>query len=83
MRMMSRVASTVAMVGALATPGIVAGCAHHYHEDGGGVVVAWSDNEEPYYERWEHDTHRDHVEWARRNSDEQKEYWGWRHDHHD
>jgi hypothetical protein len=80
MRMMSRVASTVLMVGALATPGIVAGCAHHYHGDD-TVTVAWSDNEEPYYERWEHETHRDHRAWADRNADEQHAYWGWRHDH--
>jgi hypothetical protein len=78
MRMFARVASTVCTVAALATP--MAGCAHHYHDDS-VVAVSWSDSEEPYYERWEHETHRDHVAWESRNSGDQHAYWAWRHDH--
>jgi hypothetical protein len=84
MRMNARVTSMIMMAGVLTTSGIAAGCAHHYHdhdEGGGAVVVTWSDREEPYYERWEHETHRDHHAWGERKSDEQREYWSWRHDH--
>jgi hypothetical protein len=31
-----------------------------------------------YYNRWEHETHRDHVELNRRAAAEQKEYSDWR-----
>jgi hypothetical protein len=68
------------MAGALASTGIVAGCAHPHH-DYDTVSVSWNAGEEPYYERWEHDTHRDHSAWESRNADEQHQYWAWRHDH--
>lgn len=56
------------------------GCAHHYYAGGGDV---WSDGEVTYYNRWEVETHRPHVEYATRNADEQHAYWEWRHQHHD
>jgi hypothetical protein len=83
MRMNHRVASLILMAG-LSTSGILAGCMHHHEDrdhDTAVVAVTWSDREEPYYERWEHETHRDHHAWGERKSDEQHEYWAWRHDH--
>ena len=59
----------------VASPMVLTSCMHH----SSGYV--WSDAESPHYVAWEHETHRDHVEYASRNADEQKEYWGWRHDH--
>jgi hypothetical protein len=49
---------------------------HDYHP--------WNHDEVVYYQRWEGDTHRDHVDFRKRNANEQKEYWTWRHrnDHH-
>jgi hypothetical protein len=51
---------------------------HDYHP--------WNHDEVVYYQRWEGDTHRKHVDFRKRNADEQKEYWTWRHsqdhDHH-
>ena len=38
-------------------------------------------HEEPYYDRWERDSHRRHEELNRRNKEEQREYWEWRHRH--
>jgi hypothetical protein len=74
--------STLMIAGALASPAVIAGCYHHgYDRDHGGVALVWSDNESPYYARWEQETHRDHREWAQRNADEQHAYWNWRHDH--
>jgi hypothetical protein len=52
------------------------GCVHHYHD-------VWSDSEVVYYNRWEAETHRQHVEFAQRNADEQHQYWEWRHHHMD
>ena len=48
---------------------------HDYHPASGEVV---------YYNQWERDSHHDHVELKKRNKEEQKEYWDWRHkqDHH-
>lgn len=42
----------------------------------------WDSNEGVYYQRWEVETHRDHRDFHKRNSDEQKDYWTWRHNHH-
>jgi hypothetical protein len=67
---------TLLVVG-LATTTAVGGCYHHYYGGGG----SWTVTEEPYYERWEHETHRDHVDYAQRNSDEQHQYWQWRQSH--
>jgi hypothetical protein len=40
---------------------------------------AWDRDEVVYYNRWEHDTHRDHRDFNRRSDSEKKEYWTWRH----
>jgi hypothetical protein len=42
----------------------------------------WNRDEVVYYNRWENETHRDHREFKQRKSDEQKEYWTWRHSQH-
>lgn len=52
------------------------GCAEHRR------VEVWAPGETTYYVEWEHETHRHHVDYDRRSSAEQKEYWKWRH-HHD
>jgi hypothetical protein len=38
--------------------------------------------EEPYYAQWEHDTHRDHMDFNKRSDADKKEYWDWRHSQH-
>lgn len=38
-----------------------------------------ANNETVYYQKWETETHRPHVELPQRTSDEQKEYSDWRH----
>ncbi len=68
---------------ALALPILCTGCTgtvrvyDPYHHDYHGWAA-----EEPYYNQWEHDTHRDHVEFKARNKDDQKAYWDWRHNQH-
>jgi hypothetical protein len=59
---------------------LMGGCAVHarvyepYYHDYHG----W-DHETVYYGQWEHDTHRDHVEFNKRNDADKKDYWTWRH----
>lgn len=70
----------------LASSSLMTGCAVHarvydpYYHDYHG----WN-GETVYYNQWEHDTHREHRDFNKRNDDEKKEYWDWRHkqnDHH-
>ncbi len=43
------------------------------------LLTGCRNSETAYYNRWERETHREHVDLARRNAAEQKEYWDWRH----
>ena len=70
---------------ALALSVFTSGCTVHagypvdpYYHDRHAVV-----REVVYYNQWEHDTHRDHVDFKKRNKDDQKAYWDWRHSHDD
>jgi hypothetical protein len=73
----------VLFAAALAVPLLTTGCetrARVYDPYYGDYHV-WS-GETTYYGRWEHDTHRDHVDFNRRNDADKKEYWDWRHKQH-
>jgi len=48
----------------------------YYHDDHPAA------SEQPYYNRWEQETHRTHVDLSKRSQDEQKQYWDWRHQQH-
>ncbi|HTW79397.1 MAG TPA: hypothetical protein VME23_07650 [Terracidiphilus sp.] len=71
-----------ALCATLAAPLLIAGCAvharvydpyyHDYHDWNGETV---------YYNQWETETHRRHVDFNKRPPDEQKQYWDWRHHH--
>lgn len=39
-------------------------------------------SEQPYYNHWEQETHREHKELNQRSQAEQKQYWDWRHRQH-
>jgi hypothetical protein len=43
---------------------------HDYH--------AWAP-ESGYYAQWEHDNHRDHMDFGKRSDADKKAYWDWRH----
>lgn len=64
MRSLYRKVTPLLFAAVLASPGFLTGC---------------QDRETVYYNRWEHETHREHVERNRRTADEQKEYQEWRH----
>lgn len=41
----------------------------------------WDDREQSYYVQWENESHRDDRDFKSRSSEEQNEYWKWRHSH--
>jgi hypothetical protein len=86
MRFFKQYLISFVMITALASPAMIAGCSGHaeyrvydpYYHD----YHVWNNDEVVYYQRWEHDTHRDHRDFRKRSPDEQKEYWTWRHSQH-
>lgn len=71
------------LAASIAVPTFCSGCSVHagvydpyYHDH-----HQWA-AEEPYYNRWEVETRRDHRDFDRRSDDEKKEYWDWRHKQH-
>jgi hypothetical protein len=78
--MRARFFAMLLLFGGVAATTTLGGCyAHHGYEYVSGT---WTVNEEPYYESWEHETHRDHVDYNQRSADDQKAYWQWRQNHH-
>jgi hypothetical protein len=85
MNLASRWFSSLLLGAALISPLLTVGCAgnvrvydpyyHDYHR--------WDDHETVYYSQWETENHRDHRDFRKRNKDEQKQYWDWRHSHGD
>jgi len=75
--------TSVLLAVALFSPVMFGGCAVRssfrvydpYYED----YHVWNHNEVAYYQRWEVETHRDHRDFGKRNSNEREEYWTWRH----
>lgn len=62
----------IAIVAALTLPLVAAGCAGHTR------VYVWGPGETTYYSQWEVETHRDHIDWEKRNESEHRAYWKWR-----
>ncbi|MGA8144818.1 MAG: hypothetical protein WB987_13095 [Candidatus Acidiferrales bacterium] len=65
----------------------ISGCAAHasyrVYDPDYNDYHRWNDHEVVYYNQWEVDTHRDRREFRDRSTEEQSEYWKWRHSHHD
>lgn len=66
------------LVAALAASAGTGACYHHGYDANNHAEHRWNNAEEPYYERWEHETHRDHRDFNQRGGDEQNAYWSWR-----
>jgi hypothetical protein len=47
------------------------------------ATIGCRSQETVYYQQWEHDTHRQHVDLNRRSAEEQREYQDWRRSQHD
>jgi hypothetical protein len=80
---MRRYLTSLLLAATLVSPVIFSGCAAHvqYYDADHHDYHHWDNNEVVYYQRWEVETHRNHVDFAKRNDDEKKEYWNWRHSH--
>jgi len=83
MRHAYRILNSLLLAAVLISPAAITGCAARasyrvydpYYED----YHDWDHHEVVYYNQWEHDTHRDHRDFNKRDKDEQKQYWDWRH----
>ena len=80
---------TLSLAAALMLPAVVmTGCAarvdtgYRVYDPYYGDYHVFDDREVAYYNRWEHDTHRDHKDFRKRPADERKQYWDWRHTQH-
>jgi hypothetical protein len=67
---------------ALLSPVLFNGCSNRTYDTTYRDYHAWDSSEESAYQRWEAETHREHQDFGKRNADEQKEYWTWRHNSH-
>lgn len=47
------------------------------------AMISCRSQETGYYEQWEHDTHREHVDLSKRSAEEQREYAEWRRNQND
>jgi hypothetical protein len=82
MRARPRTMNLMLLVAGLASSMAVGACYHHHEYDNDDRRGArWSATEEPYYERWEQDRHKDHRDYNQRQNDEQHDYWQWRQSH--
>ena len=83
----NRYVSSILLAAALCSPVVFGGCAvrasYRVYDPAYEDYHVWDRDESGYYQRWEVETHRDHRDFAKRNSGEQKEYWTWRHTHSD
>jgi hypothetical protein len=81
MRLNHRVIAVMLSATALASASAITACA------GGGIVYdpyrhdyrRWNHGEDRFYQEWEIETHRVHMDFNRRSRGDQNAYWGWRH----
>jgi hypothetical protein len=87
MRKPYRCLCSFAMTAALASTVVLTGCAARAsyrvydpeHED----YHRWDDHEASFYVQWENETRREHRDFDKRDRDDQKLYWSWRHSRDD
>ena len=77
-----RLARILTIATLVAAPITFAACASHqtydpYYQD----YHRWNSVEDGFYRRWEGETQRNHVAFERRPVEEQRTYYGWRHQH--
>jgi hypothetical protein len=57
------------------------GCVSHARVYVPYDYVSWNNREAILYPQWEHDTHRDQLEFTLRSNTDMLEYWKWRQKH--
>lgn len=86
MRRTSAALLTCAMaLGAVGTLATTTGCyeRHRVYDSYHSDYHRWNADEDRYYHTWLGERHYDYVEFRVQTPERQKEYWNWRHDHHD
>jgi hypothetical protein len=78
MRSISRDLSSVLLATVLAAPILLSGC----QTQAPAPATAAAPADDPYVQ-WEHETHRDHLDIAKRTDDERKQYSDWHASHPD
>lgn len=81
MRLNHRVIAVMLAATALTSASAITACA------GGGTIYdpyrhdyrRWNHDEERFYQGWEIQTHRPHMDFNRRSAGDQRAYWSWRH----
>jgi len=67
----------------LAAPLVMTGCQSQAPAPAAPEAMSQAAPQEDSYTRWEHETHRDHVDVEKRNADERKQYNDWHSSHPD
>lgn len=78
MRSISSNLSSILLAAVLAAPVLLAGC----QTQAPAPAAAAAPQDDPYIQ-WEHETHREHVDIAKRTDDERKQYNDWAAAHRD
>ncbi len=80
---LSRYLTLLLLAATLAAPVLATGCAGQMrvYDPYDPAYHRW-EGEAPYYNQWEHDTHRQHRDFNKRNDADKKAYWDWRQSHH-
>jgi hypothetical protein len=86
MRQRTRLVSRVMIAAILSAPMTLQACAGHgnvgsYYDPYYSDYHNWNGTELGYYQRWEGETGRQHMDFGRRPAEEQHAYFGWRHAH--
>lgn len=81
MRNLFRNLAVIILAMGLGAAVVIGGCEGEVrtYDAGYGDYHTWNHGEVVYYNNWEHETHRDHVDFGKRNDAEKKEYYSWRH----
>lgn len=81
---MNRLANTLIAGAFLLYPALVHAQEHRYYDPYHHDYHVWNADEDRAWRHWVvEERHRKYHDWARANRREQREYWTWRHEHHD
>jgi hypothetical protein len=80
-----RFVSSLLLAAALISLVMITGCAarasYRVYDPDYDDYHRWDGHETTFYLQWEGESHREHRDFDKRDKDEQKEYWNWRHKH--
>jgi hypothetical protein len=78
-RLISSLILAVALISQIAITGCAARASYRVYDPYYNDYHRWDDHEAGFYVQWEAETRREHRDFDKREKDEQKDYWAWRH----